>query len=63
MLNDPKIYYKKCKLCGKELISISEQQNNYNYRLHYESCRLKEKAKQEKIQLKQEVKENDTKGD
>lgn len=45
-----KIYKKKCKLCGKVIKSLSEQQTAYNYTQHYNSCKRKfmERAQKEK---------------
>jgi len=39
--DNQKIYYKKCKDCGKEIISLSEQQCNFNYKVHCDTCKVK----------------------
>lgn len=36
-----KIYKKICKLCGKEVISLSESQCEHNYNVHKMSCEKK----------------------
>jgi len=42
---DRKIYKKKCEICGKEIISLSEAQFNYNYEQHIKSHKRKESIK------------------
>ena len=39
-----KIYKKKCDICGKEIISLSESQCEYNYNAHRLSCEKKHKV-------------------
>ena len=45
-----KIFKKDCPICGKLIESLSESQFNYNFNLHYESCkkRIRKEVKNDK---------------
>lgn len=47
MEKDIEIFKKICPFCGKEIKSLNERQANYNFNLHYQSCKKKSEKKDE----------------
>ena len=42
-----KIYKKTCEICGKELVSLSESQLEYNFNSHVFACKKKSENKKD----------------
>lgn len=43
----PKIYEKICPICGKVFQYLNKDQLDWNYNVHYQSCKKKELKKNE----------------
>jgi len=43
--NNPKVFSKKCKYCGKEITSLYEKQAQYNVDSHELACKKNPKNK------------------
>ena len=40
-MTEVKVFEKICPICGKKIISLNEKQMEYNFNLHYISCKEK----------------------
>jgi len=43
--SNPKVFSKKCEVCGRVISSLVESQFNYNYEQHIKSHERKDKLK------------------
>ncbi len=45
MIEDPKIHKKVCPLCNKVFVYLNKKQLEWNYNIHFQSCKQKAKKK------------------
>lgn len=42
-MKEPKVHIKACPICGKKFIYLNKKQLEWNYNVHFDSCKRKQK--------------------